>query len=61
MFADDTRLFNKNDESVKKSFDILTIQLYMKKPLVQKSTYFSGIPPFQFRNHKERSRDFSLL
>ena len=25
MFADDTQLFNKNDESVKKSFDILTI------------------------------------
>jgi hypothetical protein len=24
MFADDTQLFNKNDESVKKSFDILT-------------------------------------
>ena len=25
MFADDTQLFNKNDESVKKYFDILTI------------------------------------
>jgi hypothetical protein len=25
QFADDTQLFNKNDESVKKSFDILTI------------------------------------
>jgi hypothetical protein len=25
MFADDTQLFNKNDESVKISFDILTI------------------------------------
>ena len=25
LFADDTHLFNKNDESVKKSFDILTI------------------------------------
>ena len=25
MFADDTQLFNKNDECVKKSFDILTI------------------------------------
>jgi hypothetical protein len=34
MFADDTQLFNKNDESVKKSFDILTIY---EKPLVQKS------------------------
>ena len=34
MFADDTQLFNKNDESVKTSFDIY---IYMKKPLVQKS------------------------
>jgi hypothetical protein len=34
MFAVDTQLFNKNDESVKKSFDILTIY---EKPLVQKS------------------------
>jgi hypothetical protein len=34
MFADDTQLFTKNDESVKKSFDIY---IYMKKPLVQKS------------------------
>ena len=25
MFADDTQLFNKNDESVKKSFDILKL------------------------------------
>ena len=25
MFADDTQLFNKNDESVRKYFDILTI------------------------------------
>jgi hypothetical protein len=25
MFADDTQLFNKNDESVKKSIEILTI------------------------------------
>jgi hypothetical protein len=25
MFADDTQLFDKNDESVKISFDILTI------------------------------------
>jgi hypothetical protein len=25
MFADDTQLFNKNDESVNKSFDISTI------------------------------------
>jgi hypothetical protein len=25
MFADDPQLFNKNDESVKTSFDILTI------------------------------------
>jgi hypothetical protein len=30
MFADDTQLFNKNDESVKKSFDILII--YEKTP-----------------------------
>jgi hypothetical protein len=45
MFADDTQLFNKNDESVKKSFDILTIfeKLFTK---VKFAWYMIHPPPF---------------
>jgi hypothetical protein len=65
-FADDTQLFNKNDESVKKSFDILTIHVY-EKASGSKVNYektkgmYIGSAKNNFRNHKERSRDFSLL
>jgi hypothetical protein len=56
MFADDNQLFNKNDESVKKSFDILTIY---EKASGSKVNYV--FPAFQFRNHKERSRDQEIF
>jgi hypothetical protein len=50
MFADDTQLFNKDERSVEKSFDILS-----------KYEKAFGCPSFQFQIHNMITKDFSQL